>query len=168
MKFFEGRSTRLGPSIWRRVATSMLRTVDDAYWSAICKGGWRPAKAKLKNLRVLDSPIWTGFPGTNDEANRITTRADSSRKREAGLDVACPFVAAFSDAGLGDAIHLAGETSIVSCRVRIKQLTGFIVKSEEQARTGHQTRVSKSSSSQHRMARDRMRSNYRPFVQPCE
>src|SRR5205823_9725130 len=22
---------------------------DDAYWSAICKGGWRPAKARLKN-----------------------------------------------------------------------------------------------------------------------
>jgi hypothetical protein len=105
MKFFERRSTRLGPSIWRRIATSTLRTVDDAYWSAICKGGWKPAKARLKNLRVLDSPILTGFLRTNDKADRTTARTDSSRKRETGLDVARPLVAAFSDAGLGDAIH---------------------------------------------------------------
>ena len=82
-----------------------VASVDDAYWSAICEGGWRPAKARLKNSRVLDSPILTGFPGTNDKADRITARTDSSRKRETGLDVARPFVAAFSDAGLGDAIH---------------------------------------------------------------
>ena len=106
MKFsFERRSTRLGPSILRRIATSTLRTVNDAYWSGICKGGWRPAKARPKNSRVLDSPILTGFPRTNDEADRVTDRTNNSRKRETGLDVACPFVAAFSDAGLGDAIH---------------------------------------------------------------
>jgi hypothetical protein len=46
----------------------------------------------------------TGFPGTNDE-DRATARTDNSRKRETGLDVVRPFVAAFSDAGLGDAIH---------------------------------------------------------------
>jgi hypothetical protein len=105
MKFFERRSTRLGPSIWRRIAMSTLRTVDDAYWSAICEGGWRPAKARLKNSRVLDSPILTGFPGTNDKADRIAARTDSSRKRETGLDIARPFVATISDAGPGIAIH---------------------------------------------------------------
>jgi hypothetical protein len=105
MKFFERRSTRLGPFIWRRIATSTLRTVDDAYWSAICKGGWKPAKARLKNLRVLDSPILTGFLRTNDKADRITARTDSRRKRETGLDFVRPFVAAISDAGPGNAIH---------------------------------------------------------------
>jgi hypothetical protein len=105
MKFFERRSTRLGPSILRRIATSTLRTVDDAYWSAICKGGWRSAKARLRNSRVLDLPILTGFPRTNDEANRVITRTDNSRQRETGLDVVRRFVAALSDAGLGDAIH---------------------------------------------------------------
>jgi hypothetical protein len=40
MKFpFERRSTRLGPSTWQRIATSTLRTTDDAYLSAICNGG---------------------------------------------------------------------------------------------------------------------------------
>jgi hypothetical protein len=105
MKLFERRSTRLGPSIWRRIATSTLRTVDDAYWSAICKAGWRLAKAGLKNSRVPNSPTLIGFPGTNDEADRVTARTDNSRKRETGLDVVRPFVADFSDAGLGDAIH---------------------------------------------------------------
>src|SRR5258708_24730738 len=99
------RSTRLGPSVSRRIATSTLRTVGDAYWSAICKGNWRPAKARLRNSRVLGWPILTGFPRTNDEADRVTARTDNSRKRETGLDVARPFVAAFSDAGFGDAIH---------------------------------------------------------------
>ena len=47
-----------------------VRTVDNAYWSAIYEGGWRPAKARLKNSRVLDSPTLIGFPGTNDEAER--------------------------------------------------------------------------------------------------
>jgi hypothetical protein len=92
-------------STWRRIATSTLRTVDDAYWSAICKGRWRSANARLKNSRVLDSPTLTGFPRTNDEADRATARTNHSRKRETGLDVVRPFVAAFSDAGLGDAIH---------------------------------------------------------------
>ena len=105
MKFFERRSTRLGPSMWRRIATSTLRTVDDACWSAICKGGWRPAKARQKNSRVLDLPILTAFQGTIDEADRVTARTDNSRKRETGLDVVRSFVVAFSDAGLGDAIH---------------------------------------------------------------
>ncbi len=73
--------------------------------SAICKGRWRPANARLKNSRVLDSPTLTGFPRTNDEADRVTARTDNSRQRETGLDVVRPFVAAFSDAGLGDAIH---------------------------------------------------------------
>src|SRR4051794_30358375 len=103
MKFFERRSTWLGPSTWRRIATLTLRTVDDAYWSAICEGGWRPANARLKNSRVLDSPTLTGFPRTNDEADGVTARADNSRQRETGLDVVRPFVAAFSNAGLGDA-----------------------------------------------------------------
>jgi hypothetical protein len=74
-------------------------------WSGICKGDWRPAKARLNNSRVLDSPILTGFPRTNDEADRVTDRTDNSAKRETGLDVVRPFVAAFSDAGLGAAIH---------------------------------------------------------------
>jgi hypothetical protein len=99
------QSTRLGPSILRRIATSTLRTVDDAYWNGISKGVWRPAKARLKNSRVLDSPILTGFPRTNDEADRVTDRTNNSRKRETRLDVVRPFVGAFSDAGLGDAIH---------------------------------------------------------------
>jgi len=105
MKFFERRSTRLGPSIWQRIATSTLPTADDAYWSAICKGGWRPAKARLKNSHVPDSPILTGFPGTNDEEDRVAARTDNSRKRETGLDVVRRFVPAFSHAGLGDANH---------------------------------------------------------------
>src|SRR5215207_2139739 len=105
MKFFERRSTRLGPSILRRIVTSTLRTVGDAYWSVICKGGWRSAKARLRNSRVLDLPILTGFPRTNDEADRVTTRTDNSRERETGLDAVRAFVAALSDAGLGDAIH---------------------------------------------------------------
>jgi hypothetical protein len=104
MKFFERRSTRLGPSILRRIPTSTLRTVDDAYWNAICKEGWRLARARLRNSHVLDLPTLTGFP-RNDEANRVTTRTDNSRERETGLDVVRPFVAALSDAGLGDAIH---------------------------------------------------------------
>ena len=78
---------------------------DDAYWSAICKGGWRPAKARLKNSHVPDSPILTGFPGTNDEEDRVAARTDNSRKRETGLDVVRRFVPAFSHAGLGDANH---------------------------------------------------------------
>ena len=63
----------------------------------LCKGAWRPAKARLNNSRVLDSPILTGFPGTNDEADRVTDQTDNSRKRETGLDVARSFVPAFSD-----------------------------------------------------------------------
>jgi len=31
------RSIRLGPSIWRRTATSMPQTGDAACWSVICK-----------------------------------------------------------------------------------------------------------------------------------
>jgi hypothetical protein len=55
MKFpYERRSTRLGPSIWRRIATSTLRTADGAYLSAICNGSWRPVKARLKCSRVPD------------------------------------------------------------------------------------------------------------------
>jgi hypothetical protein len=104
MKFFERRSTRLGPSTWRRIATSTLRTVDDAYWSAICKGGWKPAKGRLKNSRVLDSPILIGFLRTNDEADSVTAWTDNSKKRKTGLDIACPFVAALSDAGHGNAM----------------------------------------------------------------
>jgi hypothetical protein len=104
MKFFERRSPAW-TVYWRRIETSTLRTVDDAYWSAICKGGWKPANARLKNSRVLDSPTLTGFPRTNDEADRVTARTDNSRQRETGLDVVRPFVAAFSDASLGDAIH---------------------------------------------------------------
>jgi hypothetical protein len=89
-----------------RIATSTLRTVDEAYWSAICKGGWRPPKAILKNSHVLDSPTSIGFPGTNDEADRVIARTDNSRKRETGLDVVRLFVAAFRLASHRDAIHL--------------------------------------------------------------
>jgi len=105
MKFFERRSIRPGPSIWRRIGTSTLRTADDAYWSAICNGGWKPAKTRLKNSLVLDSPILIGSPGTNDEADRVTARTNNSGKRETRLDVVRRFVPAFSHAGLGDAIH---------------------------------------------------------------
>ena len=73
MKFFERRSTRPGPSIWRRIVTSTLRTVDGACWSAICKR-WRLAKARLKNSRVPDSLILTGFPGMNDAYQSILVR----------------------------------------------------------------------------------------------
>jgi hypothetical protein len=67
-----GYGTRLGPSIWRRIATSTLRTADDAYLSAICNGGWRPVKARLKCSRVPDSPISTGFQRTNGKVDRAT------------------------------------------------------------------------------------------------
>jgi hypothetical protein len=66
MKFpCERRSTRLGPSTWRRIAMLTLRTADDAYLSAICNGVWR------KNSRVQGSPISTGFPRTNGNAEFI-------------------------------------------------------------------------------------------------
>src|SRR5712675_2212459 len=91
MKFpYERRSTRLGPCTWRRIATSTLRTADDVYWSGICTGDWGPTKSGLKNSRVPDLLISTGFPRTNGEGHEATDRTDNSRKREAGLDVLAP------------------------------------------------------------------------------
>ena len=78
---------------------------DDAYWNAICKGGWKPVKARLKNSRVPDSLTSTGFPRQNGEADRATDRTANRGKRKAGLDVARSLVPAFRDAGLDDAIH---------------------------------------------------------------
>jgi hypothetical protein len=105
MKFpYERRSTRLGPSTWRRIAKSTLRTADDAYLSVICNGGWA-GQSETEGLTCSGPPISTGFPRTNGKADRATDRTDNSGKREAGLDVARPFVPCFSDAGLGDAIH---------------------------------------------------------------
>jgi hypothetical protein len=74
-----------------RERAAMVETThayDDAYLSAICYGGWRPVKARPKGSRVPDSPILTGFPRTNDKADRATDPTDDSRKHEAGLDVA--------------------------------------------------------------------------------
>jgi hypothetical protein len=72
MKFpLERRSIRLGPSIWQRIAMSTLLMVDNACWNAICKGGQRPVRARLKNSCVPDSPILTGFPRTNGEAMEL-------------------------------------------------------------------------------------------------
>jgi hypothetical protein len=86
MKFpYERRSTRLGPSTWRRIATSTLRTTDDAYLSAICNEGWGPVKVRVKCLRVPDSPISTGFPRTNGKAylfRRDTFRVSGLRPCE--------------------------------------------------------------------------------------
>jgi hypothetical protein len=103
MKFpYERRSTRLGPSTWRRIARLTLRTADDAYLSAICSGVWRPVKAKLKGSRVQGSPISTGFPNMNGNADIY--RTDNRWKREAELDVARRFVPAFSDDDLMQSI----------------------------------------------------------------
>jgi hypothetical protein len=44
----------------------------------------------LKNSRVPDLLISTGFPRTNGEGHEATDRTDNSRKREAGLDVLAP------------------------------------------------------------------------------
>jgi hypothetical protein len=69
------------------------------------QGRLEASQARLRNSRVPDSPILTGFPRTNGKADSTTGRTDNSRKRETGLDVARSFVPAFSDAGIGDAIH---------------------------------------------------------------
>ena len=83
----------------------MVDEVPDAYWNAICKGGWKPVKARLKNSRVPDSLTSTGFPRQNGEADRATDWTANRGKRKAGLDVARSLVPAFRDAGLDDAIH---------------------------------------------------------------
>ena len=108
MKFpYERRSIRLGPSIWRRTATSMPRTADDACWNVICRGGGRLVKAILKNSRALGSLTLTGFPRTSGEANRAADRTDNSWKREARVDVTRPFLPVFGSAGLGGTIRSA-------------------------------------------------------------
>jgi hypothetical protein len=105
MKFpYERRSTRLGSSTWRRIATLTLQTAEDAYSNAIYNGVWRrPVKARPESSRVPDSPISTAFPRTNGNADIY--RTDNSRKREAELDVARRFVPAFSDDDPCHAIH---------------------------------------------------------------
>ena len=104
MKFpYERRSTRFGPCSWQRIATSMLRTADDAYLSAICNGCCRPVKARLR-AHVFRTRL--SRPASQGRmVKRIELLIGQSRKREAGLDVARPFVPAFSHAGFGDAIH---------------------------------------------------------------
>jgi hypothetical protein len=62
-------------------------------------------QSETEGLTCSGPPISSGFPRTNGKADRATDRTDNSRKREAGLDVARPFVPCFSDAGPGDAIH---------------------------------------------------------------
>lgn len=98
---YERQSTRLGPSTWRRIAMSTLRTADDVFWSAICKEGWKPVKMRLKSSRVIS----TGFRRTNGEADRAADRANNSAKRETGLHVARHFVHDFGNADLGATIH---------------------------------------------------------------
>ena len=54
MKFSARRSTRLGPSIWQRIATSTLRTVDDAYWSARAASQGETEELTCSGLAYLD------------------------------------------------------------------------------------------------------------------
>ena len=121
MEFPCGRlSIQLGQSTSRRIGTLTLQTVGDVYWNGIYKGGRRPAIARLKNSRVPDLLISTGFPRTNGEVDRATDRTDNSGKREAGLYVARPFVPAFGDTDLNSAIH-----SRVSHRSQVGRCTNL-------------------------------------------
>jgi hypothetical protein len=98
MKLRYGRQLpRLGPSTLRLIVTSTPPMAVDAYWSVICKGSGRTAKAMRNNWYAPDSLISTGPAKTNGETNRVSNRTVDSRTCEAGLDVAalsCLFSAA--------------------------------------------------------------------------